>query len=622
MQQANAGKDSVLLDPVVAPRIAAARLLIGLLQGITLYFLSSAMLGKTWPASDPYVLGPLLLMSVILPVLLISSLGHMAARRIALWMASAAVIMVMLAVHDIWRSGGLEPWSVYRNTGPMSVLSGLLIVFSIAGFFIAHTLVLAGGLDQRRIATYPTHFETAWKLGIQLLFSAFFVGVLWLVLWMGAQLFLLIKLNFLKELIGHSWFVIPVTCFAFSCAIHITDVRPAIVRGIRTLLLVLMSWLLPVTALLVAGFLLSLPFTGIEKLWATRRATSVLLGTAAVLVLLINAAFQNGQVGQGVARVIKLSTRLAALLLPLVVGIAIYALAVRVIEYGWTSDRIIACACLVVATCYALGYAWAARQNSSWLSQIAEVNVATAFVVLAVLFALFSPLADPARLAVASQMARFEAGKTSLDKFDFAYLRFEGARYGRAALEQLKVRSSGADAALVRAGADAILKRASRWSDEVRLKNVAFNLTVRPATAQLPDSFLRQDWSVPKQTWYLPDCMKQVGKHCDAYPLDFNGDGKPEVLLVSSEPGSEALLLMEKADGSWQAYGHINSSLLRCKPLREQLRAGDFRLVAPRLKELEIGGKRLRLSLLSDVNDADDAEKCVKDDHDADSAAP
>ncbi len=612
MQQANAGKDAVLLDPVVAPRIAAARLLIGLLQGIVLYFLYSAVRDQAWPASEPYVLGPLLLISVILPVLLISSLGHMAARRIALWMVCAAVVMALLALHDIWRSGGHEAWGLYRNTGTMPVLSGLLTMFSIAGFFIAHTLVLAGGLDQRCIASYPTHFETAWKLGIQLLFSAIFVGVLWLVLWMGAQLFLLIKLNFLKELIGHAWFVIPVTCFAFSCAIHITDVRPAIVRGIRTLLLVLLSWLLPVTALLVAAFLLSLPFAGIEKLWATRRAASVLLGTAAVLVLLINAAFQNGQVGQGVARVIKLSTRLAALLLPLVVGIAIYALAVRVIEYGWTADRIIACACLGVATCYALGYAWAARQNSNCLSQIA-------FVMLAVLFALFSPLADPARLAVANQMARFEAGKTSLDKFDFAYLRFDGARYGRAALEQLKVRTSGADAALVRAGADAMLKRESRWSDDVRLKNVAVNLTVRPATAQLPESFLRQDWRVPKQTWYLPDCMRQVGKHCDAYPLDFNGDGKPEVLLVSSTPGNEALLMMEKPDGSWQAYGRINTNLLRCKPLREKLRAGDFQLVTPQLKELEIGGKRLPLTLL---NHDDAAEECLKDDDEAGKVAP
>jgi hypothetical protein len=38
-----------------------------------------------------------------------------------------------------------------------------------------------------------------------------------------------------------------------------------------------MSWILPVAVLLVAGFICSLPFTGLAALWETRHATSVLL---------------------------------------------------------------------------------------------------------------------------------------------------------------------------------------------------------------------------------------------------------------------------------------------------------------------------------------------------------
>jgi hypothetical protein len=55
-----------------------------------------------------------------------------------------------------------------------------------------------------------------------------------------------------------------------------------------------MSWILPVAVVLVAGFICSLPFTGLAALWETRHATSVLL-SAAVLLVLINAAFQNGE---------------------------------------------------------------------------------------------------------------------------------------------------------------------------------------------------------------------------------------------------------------------------------------------------------------------------------------
>jgi Domain of unknown function (DUF4153) len=595
MQQAPAGKDTPLLDPVVAPRIAVTRLLTGLLQGLLLYWLYSAVQNKAWIATHAYLLAPLILTGVLLPVLLVSSLGHMTARRIVLWMLAAAAVLTVLAVHDVWRD--VRQAAAYAPGNPLYLVSSQLFVFCVLGFFIAHALVLSSAHDRRRVARYPTYFEIAWKLGIQLLFSLLFVAVLWLVLWLGGQLFLLIKLDFLRKLLSKSWFVIPVLCFAFSFAIHITDVRPAIVRGIRTLLLVLMSWLLPIAAVLVAGFLLTLPFIGFERLWATRHAASVLLGMAGLLVVLINAAFQNGEVSLGVARAIRIGTRLSCLLLPWLVGIAIYALTLRVMSHGWTADRLIAAACMVIATCYALGYAWAASKYGDWLYLISHINVATAYVSLLVLFALFTPLADPARLSVASQMARLDSGKVSADKFDVEYLRFEGARYGQAALQQLKTRSTGADAAILQARAEAVLKRENRYDERNGLSDVAVNLTLRPATAKLPDSFLRQDWSAVGPAWRLPACLKRAGQQCDAYLLDFDGDGKQEVLLISNDPRASSVLLAEKADGSWYARGQIPSEALRCKPLRERLQAGDFQLLPPKTRELEVDGLRVPMSL-------------------------
>lgn len=595
MQQAPAGKEPPLLDPVVAPRIAVTRLATGLLQGLLLYWLYSAVQNKAWIATHAYLLAPLILIGVLLPVLLVSSLGHMTARRIVLWMMAAAAVLTVLAIHDVWRDAIQA--AAYASGYPLYIISSQLFVFCVLGFFIAHALVLSSAHDRRRVARYPTYFEIAWKLAIQLLFSLLFVAVLWLVLWLGGQLFLLIKLDFLRKLLSKAWFVIPVLCFAFSFAIHITDVRPAIVRGIRTLLLVLMSWLLPIAAVLVAGFLLTLPFIGFERLWATRHAASVLLGMAGLLVVLINAAFQNGEVGLGVARAIRIGTRLSCLLLPWLVGIAIYALTLRVMSHGWTSDRLIAAACMVIATCYALGYAWAASKYGDWLHLISHINVASAYVSLLVLFALFTPLADPARLSVASQMARLDSGKVSADKFDVEYLRFEGARYGQAALQQLKTRTTGADAALLRDRAEAVLKRANRYDERNGLSDVAINLTVRPATARLPESFLRQDWSAVGPAWRLPACLKRAGQQCDAYLLDFDGDGKQEVLLISNDPRASSVLLAEKADGSWYARGQIPPEALRCKPLRERLQAGNFQLLPPKTRELEIDGVRVPMSL-------------------------
>lgn len=598
--QPAAGNPVVLLDPVVAPRIAVARLAAGLLQGLLLYWLYSAAHDKTWPATEPYLLAPLMLIGLLLPVLLVSSLGHLSPRRIGLWMAGAALVLTVLALHDVTRGAEHFIWGNYKPGAPLRVISALLFGFCVVGFYIAHALVLASGQDQRRLASYPTYFEIAWKLGIQLLFSLLFVAVLVLVLWLGGQLFLLIKLNFLKELLSQAWFVIPVLCFAFSFAIHITDVRPSIVRGIRTLLLVLLSWLMPIAAVLVAGFLLTLPFIGFERLWATRHAASVLLGMAGLLVVLINAAFQNGQAGLGVARGIRFGTRLSCLLLPWLVGIAIYALTLRVMAHGWTAERIIAGACLLVASCYAVGYAWAASKYGDWLNWIANVNVGTAFVTLLVLLALFTPLMDPARLSVASQTARLNSGKVSADKFDFEYLRFQGARYGQAALQELKVRTAGLDAAVIRARADAMLKRENRFDDTGALSDVAINLTVRPVTSKLPDSFLQQDWSQAGPSWRLPACLKRAGQQCDAYAMDFDGDGRQEVLLISNDPRASSVLLAEKEEGGWYARGQIPSEILRCRPLREKLQAGQFALVPPKVQELEIDGQRVPMSLYNE----------------------
>jgi hypothetical protein len=574
------------------------RLAVGLLQGGLLYLLYRANSANAWPATEPFLFVPLLMAGVLLPVLLISSLGHIGGRKLALWMAAAAAVIAALALHEVWRMEGTRIAAAAAAASSASARearypSALVAVFSAAFFFIAHSLVMAGVQEGRRLASYATYFETAWKLFIQAAFSALFVGALWAMLNLGAGLFQLVKLGFLKRMLLEAWFNMPVLFFAFACAMHITDVRPAIVRGIRTLLLVLMSWLLPVTVLLLAGFLGSLPFTGLDALWKTGHATSVLLGAAAALVVLINAAYQNGEVAGTVARVVRWSARIGALmLLPLVV-IAVYALSLRVGDYGWSSDRLIAAACMVVAACYALGYAYAALQRGAWLRTLSMTNVGAAWLVLAVLLALFTPIADPARISVNSQLARLERGAVKADKFDYEYLKFEGARYGRAALERLKM-AAGPDAALKRAGAVAALAKEHRsWrppSAPVAV-DIGANLAVWPQGSRLPAGFPLRSWTDRGEDGGPAlRCLREAGVNCDAFMLDLSGDGKPEVVLIGAEPGVGSAVVGEK-DGKWQQVASLPYSLAGCAPLLARLKAGEARAVAKPLLDIEVGGQ-------------------------------
>lgn len=581
------------------PQAGGKRLLLGLAQGLFLYLLYRALRAGAWPATEPLLFVPLVLICFYVPLIAISALGHMDARRLLLWTGGAALLLALLGCYDAWRIADLALADfdhAHAGAGRAARPSAELLFCTTAGLFIAHSLVMAAAREGRRIASYTSHFDIAWKLGVQLAFSTMFTGTSWLVLLLGSQLFKLVKLDFLERLLREEWFAIPVTTFAFACAMHLTDVRPAIVRGIRGLLLVLLSWLLPVTVLLVGGFLFTLPFTGLTPLWNTRHAAALLLCAAAAFVVLINAAWQEGGDGREVARVVRAAARAAALLLAPLVLLAIYALFLRVRDHGWSTDRVTAAACMLVASCYATGY-FRAGLRGAWLPALAGVNIGTAYVVLAVLLALFSPLLDPARVSVSSQLARLEAGKVRADSFDFSWLRFDGARFGRAALDRIERDAAGPDAAAIRTRIAAARKLEGRWQGtplpEVLPGQLEANLRVR-SPAALPDAFLRTAWASTHNAWQLPECLRRSGVQCEAFVLDLGGDGRPAV-LVANEDGKQAVALGADAQGQWKLLGTVSFDTAPCARVLEALVAGKVRAVAPVLNDVEIGGMRGRL---------------------------
>lgn len=585
--------DSHVPRSEVSRSIAGTRLAIGLLQGLILYFIYYAVENKVWTPENSYLLDMLLLVFGLVPIFLIIGLGHISTKTLWRWLIMAAILLAMLGYYDWWRSIGAPDWRRTEAITGARYPSNELVVHILAGFFIAKSMVLAAAMDCKRIASYRSYFECSWKLLIQIVFAVVFTGIFWLVLWLGASLFQMIKLDFLIHLLEKSWFSIPITTFAFAYALHITDVRPGIVSGIRSLLLVLLSWILPVSVLLIGSFLLVLPFTGLEALWATKHATALLLVASALLVILINAAFQDGSVGHDVAMPIKLSARVAALCLLPLVAIATYALSLRVGQYGWTTDRLVAAFCIVIAACYALGYLWATLRSVEWLSKVAPVNVATAFVALFLLFAIFSPLLDPARISVNSQLAQLNSGKISAVKFDYEYLRFEGKRFGNEALKEMAARNSGKDAKIIAMKAQAALDKNNSWQPPVApsKSNLLANITVWPKGSVLPLSFINQDWKKINEDWSMPECMRDRSTSCDAFWLDINADGNNELLVLGS---TNATLLMQDKTGKWMRNGVINS-LKACSKDVQSLKNGSYQLVPSEIKDIQIGEVRYRI---------------------------
>jgi len=262
---------------------AAARIVTGLIQGLVLYFLYQSVESGIWPATDGIVFAALLVLAWCLPIVVLMGLGNMRASTLAIWTLGAALLLVGLAVHDVLRDperlSGM--WSLWTVGSPMDSKPNLrlfpssrLVPAILLLLFVLQTLIVGGDTDRRLVGRYPGLFEAAWKHAVQLALSLVFVGLFWLVLALGAGMFKLIDLDFFTRLIQHRWFAMPATSLAFACAVHVTDVRAGIVRGVRTLIHVLLSWLLPLIALFAVGFLASLPFTGLAPLWSTRFATT------------------------------------------------------------------------------------------------------------------------------------------------------------------------------------------------------------------------------------------------------------------------------------------------------------------------------------------------------------
>jgi hypothetical protein len=604
--------------------IGIARLVAGLLQGLALYLLYSALDAKTWPATDGLVFAPLLYVSVFVPLIFLLGVGSMRLATLGGWLIAVAAVVAALAWYGIWRE---PPAQWQTNWGAYETLSNLvppvgLFCFTGVGLFIAHALIAGGDADRRFMATYPTHFDVAWKLALQLILAHIFVGVFWLVLWLGAFLFNLINIDFVERLIEHRWFAIPMTTLAAAAAIHLTDVRAALVRGTRTLVLVLLAWLLPLLAFIAFTFLIALMFTGFDPLWHTKHAASLLLVSAAILIVLINTAYQDGDPLRRPVHILRLTAAVASLLLVPLVAISGYAIWLRVAEYGWTAERVISAACLAVAVCYALGYAVAAATRGEWLHRIERWNFVTALLVLAVLGGIFSPVVDPERIAVGSQVAQLESGRLSPDQFDFSYLRWNAGRFGIEALQRL----AREGAPTVRSQAQAQLntknfpyallaqRQQAKPIGPAQLKN---NLTVYPKGGELPESFLQQDWGTPNGDFTIPFCLRLPTATCDVYLLNIGANGGEAVLVMpsgfrhtfpftgpsaSNRYAATGTLFERSTNGIWTATARPAPGLWLCGYELDALQAGKFALAAPimRWKDVVIAGRRLQFEPIAD----------------------
>ncbi|MCW0452008.1 DUF4153 domain-containing protein [Xanthomonas sacchari] len=508
--------------------------LVALLQGALLYLAQRGAERGLWPFGS--LGGQVCWYTLVLtvPTMTLLSVRHLGALR--LWQHTVAVAVLVAA---------LSAWAVWNATGAPGLRAGQVLgpfaaTVALAMFVLLPWLQcrLQHGRWQ---APYRDLFEHAWQNALTLALALLFVGICWLVLWLWGALFALVKLTLFRDLFRQTAFVYLATGTMFGLGILIGRTQQRAVQVMRQILFAICTGLLPLLAFVAVLFALSLPFTGLQPLWETRAAASILIAVVATLVVFVNAVYQDGTADAPYPAWLQRVIDAGLLSLPLYAGLALYALWLRIGQYGWSTERFAGVLVAVVACGYACGYAWAVlRPGARWLQPLAPVNRVLSWVVIGLALATSSPLLDPYRLVVGDQLQRLADGRTSAAQLDLAYLRFDSGRRGYRAVQALREVPAFADDPVQRERLQRMLQRQKRWGDEDdETPRSDDPLQVRQRIVLAAGS------AEPDAAWWQAllagkiedgNCRRE-GAQCVALRRDLDGDGHDDVLLCNASAG-------------------------------------------------------------------------------------
>ncbi|MNF88599.1 hypothetical protein D3C84_710970 [compost metagenome] len=307
---------------------------------------------EAWPsAGEGRALLAGLLTFVLVGALQVQLLGERwrEMRRGFLVLGCALLLAVLLAWF-VWQSRGQDSLRWSDGLGS-TLLFGELVLFYILTPFIQAWDSRSGWRFD-----YTALYRHAWNNGLIQLLAALLVGLFWLLIILWAGLFSVLGIRFFAELFFNRVFAWLSCALVFAVGVRIGLQRDQVIEALRGLLLAICRALLPLTVLIVLLFVVCLPFTGLDPLWQTKRASAILLALVFTHLCLLNGVFQDGRQSSGYARPLRVMTDASLLVLPLLAALAGYALWLRVQQYGLTPSRVL----VGLLVCMALLYAVAA----------------------------------------------------------------------------------------------------------------------------------------------------------------------------------------------------------------------------------------------------------------------
>lgn len=585
--------------------------LIGLVQGLVLHGLYRSFEHGLVPPEAAVLFNAVLMLAIFLPLAVFWTQDLLAGKpRRLVCLLIAAIASAIGAYH------GMTAFPVL--TGNRIALLGFPVVFAFAVAAFIGVPLVSGRAQRRailpvlRVWDYARLFDDAWRNAVLSFQAGVLTCLLWAILEVGAQLFALIGVEWIRDdLLHESWFAIPLTTTSFALGFRAGLRRAEFTRTLRNHWLTITAWLLVVVSVIGSGFILT-ALGGVGTLFERGVSAFFLLWFVAFWVKFYNCAFQTGDSAATLfGRALRMGLAFTTLPMLVMAGFAAYAMYLRIAQHGLTPDRIWGLLVVVVALVYGAGYALSLRPRPAddWLRTLPATNVLAALSVLISVLLLLSPALDPRRLAVDDQLARLAAGKVAPEDFD-ANMLVDAGSYGHAVLQgQAAERDAQGEPTVLAGRAQKALQharmRATYGDDDARealVADFATRMDVFPRGANVPmallDTLKREvgAWEVWQQR---NSCFAESAQvRCPLLRVDLNADGVDEAVLWDNRDFHGGRLYQEK-DGAWQLAGEIDrENNPGTEQIWQALRAGEISVRPSAWPQLHIGPLRL------DVEDA------------------
>lgn len=365
---------------------------------------------------------------------------------------------------------------------------------------------------------------------------AFVIATLLLTLLLG-ELFHLIGIGLVRDLMQRGWFALPLAGAAFGGAVGLLRDRDQVLGTLQKVARAVLSVLAPFLALGLALFVLALPFTGLRPLWdQTQATTPILLACILGAAVLANAVIGNDSEEEGRSPVLRFAAIGLALVMAPLALVAAVSTGKRIGQYGLTPDRMWACVFVMAVAAFALAYLYAlVRGRAGWPEALRRANVRAAWGICLLALFLALPIVSFGALSTRDQLARLESGRTPPHRFDWAAMRFDFGPSGRRALERLS------------ASSNLIVRQRAR--EALRASDRLFVDSVEAAEPQRTPARMRADGGAPVPP-ALADMIGRTGTCGDGNCRLVFVQPKRAVLLLAG-CGNCYYLFDAQPDGTW-----------------------------------------------------------------------